>query len=448
MNGKEIVIATLQHRETPSLPWVPFAGVHAGKLLGYSAAEVLKDREKLLESLVRVNRLYRPDGQPVVFDLQLEAEILGCALKWADRNPPSVTSHPLANAAEIPDRIPRRDEGRLPIVMETAAALKKQAGDTTALYGLLCGPLTLASHLRGVNLFMDLIKRPEYVAGLLEYTTAVARQMAVLYMEEGMDVVAAVDPLVSQISPAHFRKYLAGPYRGLFEFLRGKGVLSSFFVCGDATKNIEPMCETVPDSISVDENISLPKAKEITDRFNIVIGGNIPLTSVMLLGTQEDTMKAVVELIDSVDHWNFIVAPGCDMTYDIPVENVIAAEQAVHNTAKVREIIAGYRSAVADIQVELPDYGALDRPLVEVFTLDSESCAACQYMMASANDAKRHFGDRIEVIEYKYTTADNIARVRTMGVKNLPSMYVNGELQFSSIIPGRDELFNVISKYM
>ena len=211
---------------------------------------------------------------------------------------------------------------------------------------------------------MDLIKRPEYVAGLLEYTTAVARQMAMLYVEEGMDVVAAVDPLVSQISPAHFRKYLAGPYRGLFEFLRGKGVLSSFFVCGDATKNIEPMCETAPDSISVDENISLPKAKEITDRFNITIGGNIPLTSVMLLGTQEDNMKAVVELIDSVGHRNFIVAPGCDMTYDIPVENVIAAEQAVHNTAKVREIIASYRSAAADIQggaARLPRPGAAAR---------------------------------------------------------------------------------------
>ena len=98
--------------------------------------------------------------------------------------------------------------------------------------------------------------------------------------------------------------------------------------------------------------------------------------------------------------------------------------------------------------MELPDYRGLARPLVEVFTLDSESCAACQYMMASADDAKRHFGDRIDVVEYKYTTAENIARVRAMGVKNLPSMYVNGELKFSSIIPGREELLNVISGYL
>jgi uroporphyrinogen decarboxylase len=448
MNGKEIVIATLKHGDTPSIPWVPFAGVHAGKLVGYSAPDVLKDQGKMLESLLAVNRLYRPDGQPVVFDLQLEAEVLGCELKWAERNPPSVMSHPLAGTAEIPDRIPGRDEGRLPAVMKTTAALKKEIGGTTALYGLLCGPLTLASHLRGVNLFMDLIKRPEYVAGLLSYTAAVARQMASLYIDEGIDVVAAVDPLVSQISPAHFKKYLHEPYRHFFDYLRGRGVLSSLFVCGDATKNIEPMCATGPDSISVDENISLPKAKEITDRYNIAIGGNIPLTTVMLLGTQQDNMKAAVDLIDSVSHRNFILSPGCDMTYDIPVENAIAAEQAVHNTAKVRQMIENYRSDAADIKVELPDYGSLARPLVEVFTLDSESCAACQYMMASANDARSTFGDRVDVIEYKYTTKENIARVRAMGVKNLPSMYVNGELKFSSIIPGRDELMKVISEYV
>ena len=36
--------------------------------------------------------------------------------------------------------------------------------------------------------------------------------------------------------------------------------------CGDTTRNIEVMCQTGPDGISVDENVDLLKAKEITDR--------------------------------------------------------------------------------------------------------------------------------------------------------------------------------------
>ncbi|MEG1744745.1 MAG: uroporphyrinogen decarboxylase family protein, partial [Ruthenibacterium sp.] len=85
---------TLRHEVTPRAPWIPFAGVHAGKLIGADATEILQDEDTLVRALLEVNKLYKPDGQPVVFDLQLEAEILGCALVWSKDGPPSVASHP------------------------------------------------------------------------------------------------------------------------------------------------------------------------------------------------------------------------------------------------------------------------------------------------------------------------------------------------------------------
>lgn len=33
--GKELVFRTLRHEQTGEIPWIPFAGVHAGKLKGY-----------------------------------------------------------------------------------------------------------------------------------------------------------------------------------------------------------------------------------------------------------------------------------------------------------------------------------------------------------------------------------------------------------------------------
>ena len=77
---------------------------------------------------------------------------------------------------------------------------------------------------------------------------------------------------------------------------------------------------------------------------------------------------------------------------------------------------------------------------MEVFTLDSATCAACTYMMGAANAAKEQFGDKIDMIEYKFTIKENIARCKKMGVKNLPSIYINGKLKFSSIIPSKEEL--------
>lgn len=299
MTGRDLVLRALRHEKTERAPWVPFAGVHAGKLKGYSATDVLKDPGKLVDSLLAVNKLYRPDGQPVVFDLQIEAETLGCELVWAEKSPPSVSTHPLVGIADIPTSIPGKREGRIPLVLEAMDRMKEAVGGSTALYGLVTGPFTLASHLRGTDLFMDMILDPDYVHALLEYSFEVGRVMAGYYIEAGMDVIAAVDPMVSQISPDHFNQFLAAPYKGLFSSIRGAGALSSFFVCGNAFKNIEPMCLTGPDCISVDENINLAEAKRITDRYNVCLGGNIQLTVVMLFGSQADNMKAVVDIIDS-----------------------------------------------------------------------------------------------------------------------------------------------------
>nr|WP_325197059.1 uroporphyrinogen decarboxylase family protein [uncultured Oscillibacter sp.] len=451
---KDLLFRTLRHEETERAPWVPFAGVHAGKLKGYTATEMLTDSDKALESLLEVNRLYKPDGQPVIFDLQIEAECLGCDLTWADDCPPSVSSHPLDGSDEEPPetpcdcKIPTRESGRIPYVLDVMRRMKEAVGETTALYGLICGPFTLASHLRGNNLFTDMFDFEEEVESLFAFCKRVCMKMADYYIEAGMDVIAIVDPLISQISTAHFEQYMTEPYTELFAHIREQGAFSSFFVCGDATRNIEAMCQTTPDSISVDENVDLLAAKKISDQYNVVIGGNIPLTSIMLLGNQQDNMKFAVDLLDSVKvKKNFILAPGCDMPYDVPVENCIGIAQAALETDAVREMVRNYQAEEIDTSnVILPDYANLKKPLVEVFTLDSAQCAACGYMMGAANQAKATFGDAIDMVEYKFIYKENVARCIKMGVPNLPSMYINGELKYRSIIPARAELEQAIQE--
>jgi len=451
LTGKELIFTALRHEALSATPWVPFAGVHAGKLKGYSALDVLKDSDKLVESLLAINQLYDPDGQPVLFDLQIEAEILGCELAWAEWVPPSVITHPLETRLMIPSHLPEPTDGRLPFALQAMRFMKREVGDRTALYGLICGPMTLASHLRGTEIFMDTFDHPEFLHELIAYCAQVGLRMAELYTHAGMDVIAVVDPVVSQVSPRHFKNFLLEPFKDVFDGIRDMGVFSSFFVCGDATKNLEVMCQTGPDSISIDENIDLPAAKEITDQYNVTIGGNIPLTTRMLLGTQQDNMKFVVDLLDQLGKGaqdlpvpqNFILAPGCDMPYDTPTENTVGVLQAIRHPNNTRQMLANYESRNFDIEVELPVYDQLDHTLVEVFTLDSDTCAACGYMLDAAKRAVSELAG-VELVEYKFTRPENVARVIKMGITNLPSLYINGELKYSSIIPGNKELVEAI----
>lgn len=448
MTGKERIIEILSHKVTDKIPWVPFAGIHAGALKGYSAKDVLQDGDRLFEALMEVHRLYQPDGMPVVFDLQVEAEILGCELAWSDDTPPSVKSHICATEANIPCRclLPKETDGRLPMILDTMKRMKKAVGETTALYGLICGPFTLASHLRGNDLFMDMILDEDYVKDLMSFCTEVSLKMIDLYIGSGMDVIAVVDPLVSQISPNHFTELCHESFATVFAYIRSKGVKSSFFVCGNATRQIEVMCKTKPDGISIDENVDIVMAKRITDSYNITIGGNIPLTTLMLHGTQQDNMKYVLDMIDRISHDNLIIAPGCDMPYAVPFENAIGVQQAIRESEQVRSILANYQAVEETIEIDLPDYSSLTKPFIEVFTLDSESCAACTYMMGAVDAIKAYFGDSIDTIEYKYTEKINIARCKKMGVSNLPSIYINGELKWSSIIPSKDEFIQTIKE--
>jgi uroporphyrinogen-III decarboxylase len=93
MSGKELVLAAIRGKETERVPWVPFVGCHAASLLGISARELLQSAERIVEGQVKAAELYLPDGLPVTFDLQIEAEVLGCKLQWADENPPAVVDH-------------------------------------------------------------------------------------------------------------------------------------------------------------------------------------------------------------------------------------------------------------------------------------------------------------------------------------------------------------------
>ena len=173
----------------------------------------------------------------------------------------------------------------------------------------------------------------------------------------------------------------------------------------------------------------------------------------MLLGNQQDNMKFVVDLLEQLSGSangqaprNYILAPGCDMPYDTPVENTVGVLQAVRDPQSTRRMLTNYESRTFDIDVTLPDYAGLQSPLVEVFTLDSDTCAACSYMLNAAQRAVAEAGRGVELMEYKFTKPENVARMMKLGVKNLPSLYINGELKYSSIIPSNRELLEEIHK--
>ncbi|NLZ54865.1 MAG: uroporphyrinogen decarboxylase [Thermoanaerobacteraceae bacterium] len=442
MNSKQLVFSAIHNKETERVPWVPFVGCHAANLIGVSAKDYFKSSDNIVKGVKKAFELYKPDGLPVIFDLQVEAEAMGCELVYADENPPSVATHPLEEGKTLEDlKIPGEEDGRFPIVLEAAREICKTLGDKIAIYGLVTGPFTLALHLRGTSIFYDMIDDEEKVHQLMKFTQRVCQNSARMYMEAGVDIVAVVDPMTSQISPDHFAKFVSPYVKPVFEYIKSRGKASSLFVCGNAKNNLEEMCKCYPDNISIDENVPLDFARELCTKYGISLGGNIKLTVTMLLGDPIDNINGAKNCMQIGGKKGYILSPGCDMPYNTPVDNVKAITSVVHGEeVEFMEV----KSHVEDIKVDLPDYTNSDKVIVEVFTLDSQSCAPCQYMVAAAESAVSGLEDKVKFTEYKIKEKESIVRMSKLGVKNIPTICINGKIKYVSIIPAVDELRKAI----
>ena len=446
MHGKELIKKAFALESVERAPWVPFIGVHAAALIGVDAETYLRSTELMIKGLNEAIEKYNPDGIPVAFDLQMEAEVLGCKLVWSKDNPPSVISHPLAEGKTLADlSIPNKKEGRIAKTLKVTKTLRSEHPDL-ALYGLITGPFTLALHLMGTDIFMKMFTDENEVHELMAFCTKVCNAMSDYYIEAGCDVIAVVDPMCSQIGPDQFKQFVTLSCSHVFSHIKASGAYSSFFVCGHAQHNIEVMCDCKPNNISIDENIPLDYVRDICLSRGISYGGNLKLTVVLLMGTEDDTERNVVECLDIAGDNNkgFILAPGCDIAYATPVANLIAAGKLVQDKYQ-QDIVRALGSKAFDIlPLDLSQYIEKDVVKVDVVTLDSVACAACQYMWEAVKRACDKYGDKVICTEHSVKTRDGVNFMAATGVQNIPTTLIDGKIKFVSLIPPMTEIIEAI----
>jgi len=79
---------------------------------------------------------------------------------------------------------------------------------------------------------------------------------------------------------------------------------------------------------------------------------------------------------------------------------------------------------------------------IDVVTLDSIQCAACGYMMESIAALPSDVQEMIEYTEWSIKNKDGIGKFMELGVKVLPTICIERDLVFESIIPQYEELID------
>ena len=310
--AKQLLIDATYGRRTPNPPWVPYAGVHCAHLIGAPADKYFQDPALIAEGIVAAARTYKADGIPLLFDLSVEAESMGCELEYWEDNVPSVRSHPCEKTTpqELGLALPARDQGRWPTIFNAAGRAKPQLDEMDcALLGLVTGPLTLASHLAGVRIFTSVKKAPEFAHAVVKFAGEVCQRATQFYLEMGCDLIAIVDPVASQIRPETFREFVAPNCQAAIEAVRQAERPSTFFICGDCTKVAEEVCQLGTDAFAVDEQMNMNFIRDLAQKYGKGFGGNLKLTLALSLGLISPREDALISLAAG-GNIGYTFAPG------------------------------------------------------------------------------------------------------------------------------------------
>jgi uroporphyrinogen decarboxylase len=310
--AKQKLIDAYRGKRTDTPPWVPYAGVHCAFLINEPADKMLKDPEILAKGVVNAAKRYKADGIPLVFDLSVEANSVGCDLKWWPDNVPSVTTHPCSDKtpAEAGLKLPTKESGRWPVLYEAARIARPQLDELDCcLMGLFCGPLTLAAHLAGVRIFTDVYKHKEFAAEVCKFAGEIGARAAEFYVEMGCDIIANVDPVASQIRPETFREYVTPNCQASTKIINDSGTTSSFFICGDATKVMVEVCKVGTHGFAIDEQMNMNFIRDLARKYKVGFGGNLKLTLALSLGLLSPREDAIVS-IAAGGHEGYTFAPG------------------------------------------------------------------------------------------------------------------------------------------
>lgn len=265
----------------------------------------------------------------VPFDLCVEAEVLGSKISDGQKNShPSVVTPALKNETmlDVCFRPDPKTSGRMKTVCDSISILSEKYNDVPIIAGIV-GPFTLAGQLRGIEtLLMDFFDNPDFVTNLLEYTTSVLKDYAKVLEECGADSIVVIDPSAGcELIGKKYYSDIAQPYcRKLIDSINIPVILH---ICGDTTPILEMMAATNANAISLDHLVDIHEAvKRIGD--SVCLIGNINSSDTLFLGTPEDVSNEVKKCISA---GVFVVAPGCGIPPNTPIENIQSWVQTVKN---------------------------------------------------------------------------------------------------------------------
>ncbi len=313
---REVVKKVFFGGELAWIPFMPWVCIHAARLEQLPVPKMLSDPVLLARALDNAQKLYGYDVVANIFDPTIEAEACGCPIKWTgDRELPSLEAHPPIDNLSYGDISDIKNRGRLPAVLEATRRLKITLGRTVAIAGVVTGPFTLASHLKGHDIADALDSDPEPAKSIVELAGKVCLEVCKSYCELEPDIIVLAESLMPKL-PVGYLPLALSVLRPVVNLIRFYNSVPLLLAHGCSRDSLELLTKMEVDGMVVDASIEADVRQKLP---NCVVGRTI---SASVLEGPKEPLRARIEDYLGGNRRGVFISTDWQVPYDAPPENI------------------------------------------------------------------------------------------------------------------------------
>lgn len=340
MTSRERVLAAIRWEEVDRLPVFSKIRGAMAKVIGrkinqsfYTDGEAIAGAALAAWEMLQDDTIHLGGGNVIPF------EALGAETIWPDNDYPMFKKPSLVSREDV-DRLAVPDPEQDPYLRELIRAIrivKGKVGDRVVISSGFHGVFNVAGRLLGTeNLMIQIIRNPELVHELCRKITATLVRYGEVLAGEGAAILEIGDATSSPacISPKTYQKFVLPYMAETFRGFQQAGAYAMYHPCGGEYPIIDLLSRTGADILDFSELVDLDVAQKIFVG-RIAVAGTVDPSKVLFLGTPAEVDRHVQAIIAKLPlKTGTIIAPGCGLSLNIPLENVKAMIDAVHKYGK------------------------------------------------------------------------------------------------------------------
>ena len=336
MNGYERIKAALEGRMPDKRPVMLHNFLQAAAQAGISMKQYREDPQLAANCLIESVERYGLDGVLFDVDTALLASAIGVPTDYPVADPARTHLPLLNNLSDVQQLAMVEISGhtRIQHALETVKILKTYFKNEVFVRGNCdqC-PFSLASMVRSpANFMLDLMLDEENAVVLLNYCTAITRQMIRLMSATGADMVSNGDSPAGpdMISPDMYRQFALPYEQEIVDEAHACNKLYMLHICGNTDLILDDLAGLGLDAVELDYKTSIQK---IYDTLNdkCTLSGTIDPVGVITYGSLQDVERKTIELLELYRNCpRLIINAGCAIPGQAPHENVKHFVDTVH----------------------------------------------------------------------------------------------------------------------